>query len=100
MPATGTPVPGGLSYWQAVETIETLFANPQVTVISADVNEIVPQDGTPLTQFTAACLATKIVASHLRARENARWEPTASSGHLEFDRSYFSELETTANSAF
>jgi len=45
-------------------------------------------------------LATKIVASHLRARENARWKPTASSGHLEFDRSYFSELETTANSAF
>ena len=100
VPATGTPVPGGLSYWQAVETIETLFANPQVTVISADVNEIVPQDDTPLTQFTAACLATKIVASHLRAREHGRWNPGALSGHLEFASSYFSELEITANSAF
>ena len=100
VPATGTPVPGGLSYWQAVETIETLFANPKVTVISADVNEIVPQDDTPLTQFTAACLATKIVASHLRAREHGRWNPGAPSGHLEFASSYFSELEITANSAF
>jgi len=100
VPATGTPVPGGLSYWQAVETIETLFGNPQVAVISADVNEIVAQDGTPLTQFTAACLATKIVASHLVARENGRWEPTSPSGHLEFAGSYFSELEIKANSAF
>jgi hypothetical protein len=89
-----------LSYWQAVETIETLFGNPQVTVISADVNEIVPQDDTPLTQFTAACLATKIVASHLRAREHGRWNPGAPLGHLEFASSYFSELEITANSAF
>ena len=48
VPATGTPVPGGLSYWQAVETIETLFANPNVVVISADVNEIVAQDDTRL----------------------------------------------------
>ena len=34
VPATGTPVPGGLSFWQVLETIETLFANPSV-VLSA-----------------------------------------------------------------
>lgn len=73
VPATGTPVPGGLSYWQAIETIEVLFANPKATVISADVNEIVAQSDTPLTQFTAACLATKILASHLLARREGRW---------------------------
>ena len=67
VPATGTPVPGGLSFWQAVETIETLFANPNVVVISADVNEIVAQHDTPLTQFTAAGLATKIIGSHVLA---------------------------------
>jgi len=74
VPATGTPVPGGLSYWQAVETIEVLFANPKVTVISADVNEITPQHDTPLTQFTAACLAAKIVACHLLAKREGRWQ--------------------------
>jgi len=73
VPATGTPVPGGLSYWQAVETIEVLFGNPNITVISADVNEITPQIDTPLTQFTAACLATKIVACHLLAKREGRW---------------------------
>ncbi|MCS5525477.1 MAG: arginase family protein [Candidatus Poseidoniaceae archaeon] len=66
VPATGTPVPGGLSFWHAVQTIETVFANCEV--ISADVNEIVPQEDTPLTEFTAAMLATKIIAAHIANR--------------------------------
>ena len=41
--------------------------------MSADVNEIVPQKDTPLTQFTAAMIATKIVASHAKARRDGRW---------------------------
>ena len=49
----------GLSFWQAVETIDALFSAPNAKVIGMDVNEIVPQEGTPLTQFTAAMLATK-----------------------------------------
>ena len=73
VPATGTPVPGGLSYWQVVETIETLFNAQKATVISADVNEIVPQQDSPLTQFTAAMLTTKIVAHHINAKESGRW---------------------------
>ena len=75
VPATGTPVPGGLSYWQAVETIESLFNAKKATVISADVNEIVPQIDSPLTQFTAAMLATKIVANHINAKDQGRWTP-------------------------
>ena len=63
MPATGTPVPGGLSFWHVVQTIETVFSN--CDVISADVNEIVPQDDTPLTQFTAAMIATKVAAAQI-----------------------------------
>ena len=38
VPATGTPVPGGLSFWHVVQTIETAFANCEI--LSADVNEI------------------------------------------------------------
>ena len=75
VPATGTPVPGGLSFWQVIETIEAVFAAPKATVISADVNEIVAQDDTPLTQFTAAMLATKSIAAHLKARKEGRWSP-------------------------
>ena len=73
VPATGTPVPGGLGYWQVIETIEEIFSNQNATVISADVNEITPQVDTPLTQFTAACVATKIVVEHLIARKEGRW---------------------------
>jgi agmatinase len=93
VPATGTPVPGGLSYWQAVETIETVFANPKATVISADVNEIVAQEGTPLTQFTAACLATKVVACHLLARREGRWKRIEKQSPDASPSSFFSQTK-------
>ena len=99
VPATGTPVPGGLSYWQAVETIETLFANPNVVVISADVNEIVAQHDTPLTQFTAAGLATKIVASHVLARREGRWTARSSSSTQSPDETFFQRFEPSVPSA-
>ena len=63
VPATGTPVPGGLSFWHVVQTIEAVFANCEV--VSADVNEIVSQGDTPLTEFTAAMIATKVAAAHI-----------------------------------
>ena len=76
VPATGTPVPGGLTFWQAIETIEAVFAAPNATVISADVNEIATNDHSPLTEFNAAMLAPKTVACHLKARQEGRWTST------------------------
>jgi len=66
VPDTGTPVPGGLSHWAAVEIIEGLFASG-AEVIGADVNEIVPGEDR-LTQFNAALIATKILAAHIASR--------------------------------
>ena len=66
VPDTGTPVPGGLSHWGAVEIIEHLFASG-AEVIGADVNEIVPGEDR-LTQFNAALIATKIMAAHIASR--------------------------------
>lgn len=77
VPATGTPVPGGLTYWQVHETIQTLFNAPNAVVVSADVNEIGVQKDSPLTQFTAAMLATNIVAAHASARQRGAWNVTA-----------------------
>lgn len=88
VPATGTPVPGGLTYWHAVQVIESVFAAPAATVLSADVNEICRQEGTPLTQFTAAMLATKVVAAHVHARNEGRWEPTSPSRSGARERHY------------
>jgi agmatinase len=66
VPDTGTPVPGGLSHWGAVEIIERLFASG-AEIIGADVNEIVPGENR-LTQFNAALIATKIMAAHIASR--------------------------------
>ena len=65
VPSTGTPVPGGLSHWGAVDVIESLFSSEKCKVIGADVNEIVPGTEGTLTQFSAALIATKIVACHI-----------------------------------
>ena len=65
VPATGTPVPGGLSYWGAIEIIESLFSARDAEIIGADINEISTSQGTNLTEFSAALIATKILACHI-----------------------------------
>ena len=65
VPSTGTPVPGGLSHWAAVEVIESIFSSPTVRVLGADVNEIAPGKDGPLTEFNAALIATKIISCHI-----------------------------------
>jgi len=72
VPSTGTPVPGGLSHWGAVEIIESLFSSGKCNVIGADVNEIVPDSEGMLTQFSAALIATKIVACHIAELSNRK----------------------------
>jgi len=68
VPTTGTPVPGGLAFWQVVETIETIASAPAANWLGADVNEIVPDPTRHVTEFTAAMLAAKIIAAHLARR--------------------------------
>jgi agmatinase len=65
VPSTGTPVPGGLSYWEAVELIEKLFSIENLNVIGADVNEIAPGKSDSLTEFNAALIVTKILSGHV-----------------------------------
>ncbi len=73
VPATGTPVPGGLTYWQVYETIQTLFEASNACVVSSDICEIGAQKDSPLTQFTAAMLAMKVTAGHISARKSGLW---------------------------
>tara|TARA_B100000676_G_C17967675_1_gene781313 strand:+ start:266 stop:1174 length:909 start_codon:yes stop_codon:yes gene_type:complete len=60
VPATGTPVPGGLDYWFVNDLIENLFSG-NANVVGADVSEIAPDDH-GVTQFTAASIAASILA--------------------------------------
>ena len=65
VPTTGTPVPGGLAFWQVVETIETIANSCGPNWLGVDINEIVPDEKNNVSEFTAAMLATKVVAAHI-----------------------------------
>jgi agmatinase len=59
MPSTGTPEPGGLSWYQALEGLENVMRDR--TVIGADVVELAPKPGMHASDFIAAKLVYKIM---------------------------------------
>lgn len=70
MPATGTPVPGGLSYLQALAILRRTAEVS--TIVGADVVELAPIPGLHHCDYTAAALAYKIMSYALSGtRPNA-----------------------------
>ena len=59
MPATGTPEPGGLFWYETLSLIKTTFKN--ANVIGADINELAPIKGFNSYNFLIAKLAYKIL---------------------------------------
>jgi agmatinase len=59
MPSTGTPEPGGLSWYQALEGLENVMRDR--TVIGVDVVELAPKPGMHASDFIAAKLVYKIM---------------------------------------
>jgi agmatinase len=60
MPATGTPVPGGLSYHQALAILRQACASCRV--VGADLVEFAPIEGFIAYDYTAAALAYKMLS--------------------------------------
>jgi agmatinase len=60
MPATGTPTPGGLGYWQALEIIRR--AAEVGRIVGGDVVELAPLEGLHACDYTAAAVAYKIMS--------------------------------------
>jgi len=60
MPATGTPTPGGLGYWQALAILKR--AAEVSRIVAADLVELVPIPGLHVCDYTAAALAYKIMS--------------------------------------
>ena len=67
MPATGTPTPGGLGYWQALAILRRACATAD-RVVGADLVEFAPIAGLHAYDYTAAALAYKMLAYALGAR--------------------------------
>ena len=60
MPATGTPTPGGLSYWQALAILRR--ACQAGNVVGADLVEFAPIKGLHACDYTAAAIAYKMLS--------------------------------------
>ncbi|MBU1183432.1 MAG: agmatinase [Pseudomonadota bacterium] len=58
LPGTGTPEPGGLSYRQLIKLIKAV--GKEKKVIAADINELAKIEGSQVSEYTAAKIATKI----------------------------------------
>ena len=59
MPATGTPEPGGLTWYQIIDAVRAIAAKKKI--IGADVVELAPIPGMVAPDFLAAKLAYKII---------------------------------------
>ena len=59
MPATGTPEPGGGSWWDALDLLSRVFG--ERNVVGADIVELAPRPGEEASAFTAAKLAYKMI---------------------------------------
>lgn len=66
VPSTGTPQPGGLGWYDAMEVIRAVAAAPDARFVGADVVEYVPSLHPPGSDLTAAKLAVKILAYRFR----------------------------------
>ncbi|MDG1008176.1 MAG: arginase family protein [Alphaproteobacteria bacterium] len=60
LPATGTPVPGGLGYYQALDLVEAALQGRRC--VGIDVVELAPIAGQPASDFTAAQIAYNLLA--------------------------------------
>ncbi|MCH2202139.1 MAG: agmatinase [Fuerstiella sp.] len=64
-PGTGTPQPGGLTWWQALRYLCVMLSqNRNIRLIGCDIVETVPQPGSHVNEFTAARLLGKLLAYH------------------------------------
>ena len=59
LPAVGTPVPGGLSYYQAIDLVSSVLKGR--TCVGMDVVELAPFKNDLVSPFTAACLAQRLL---------------------------------------
>jgi agmatinase len=64
LPGTGTPVPGGLFWYDALRLIDTVLAGR--TLIGFDVTELAPIPGSRVSEFTAAKLVYYLMSAALR----------------------------------
>lgn len=64
IPATGTPEPGGLNWWETMEILDSV--SNKANIVGADVVELAPRAGLHACDFMTAKLCYKIMSYALR----------------------------------
>lgn len=82
-PGVGTPVPGGLDWYDVVEIVETCIGNPAVDLRGADIVELIP-DPTCVTDMAAARLSQRIIACWGKAQGHDRRPETGSQMEVDY----------------
>ena len=59
MPAVGTPVPGGLNYYQAIDLVKSCLSGRKC--VGLDMVELAPVGDDLVSPFTAACLVQRLI---------------------------------------
>jgi agmatinase len=70
IPTTGTPVPGGIGWWDMMDVIRLLAE--RTTIVGADITELCPAGEAQSGDFAAALLAYKILAHVLKKSPRAQ----------------------------
>ncbi|CAM2058305.1 agmatinase [Desulfovibrionales bacterium] len=72
IPSTGTPMPGGLSWYETMDVLGATFRAPKVRVIGADVVEFVASPHPPGCDIVVAKLISRLIALWARRRSDNR----------------------------
>lgn len=84
VPGVGTPQPGGLSWYQMIEIIESLFSGRSVDLRGIDIVELVPEPSR-VSEMTAAKLLMKLISFWGHAKGFAQRPMTGSQMRIEYE---------------
>ena len=69
IPATGTPEPGGLFWWDVMDVLKAV--TEKAKIVGADVVELAPQEGMHACDFLSSKLVYKILSYSMGLKEKA-----------------------------
>jgi agmatinase len=84
VPSVGTPQPGGLSWYDAMDIIEALFTNKKIVMKGVDMVELIPE-ASEVSQTFAAKLLQKIISHWGKSKEFDKREMIGSQMQVKYD---------------
>lgn len=84
VPGVGTPQPGGLDWYFALDIIEVLFSNKNITIKGVDLVELIPEESN-VSQVFAAKLIQKIISHWGKSKEYEKRDMKGAQTKVEYD---------------